>query len=164
MLTVWVCNFFGKRKSAKKLLIKWWWNWLQPDDNGTYFTCLSSLYDPESSNLTTYPTDCWEKRGIVCRKFLYIQPVCTATTKFVKQNTFDLSLDPKKQDDKKKAILQKKLDFRDMMKRLDQTNSFHALFSNLWYATLPCFDVKVSISQTFYARLFGTKMFWAAFI
>jgi len=114
---------------------------VQPDSNGTYFTCLSSIYDPAASFLDTYPTDCWQKVGLLCRKVLYIPPVCTAKTKFVKQNTFDLTLDPKKQDDRKKAILQKKLDFRDMMTRLNQTNAFEALFSTLWYATLPCFDV-----------------------
>jgi hypothetical protein len=115
---------------------------VHPDINGTYHTCLSSFYDPASAVLETYPTDCWQKLGIICRKVLYIPPVCTPTTKFVKQNPFDLSLDPKKQDDRKKAIVQKKLDFRDMMFRLNQTNAFEALFSNLWYATLPCFDVK----------------------
>ncbi len=27
VLTIWVCNFFGKRILAQKLLIQCWWNW-----------------------------------------------------------------------------------------------------------------------------------------
>jgi len=29
VLTVWVWNFFGKSKLTQKLLVKFWWNWLQ---------------------------------------------------------------------------------------------------------------------------------------
>jgi hypothetical protein len=28
LITVWLCNFFGKRLSVQKLLVKCWWNWL----------------------------------------------------------------------------------------------------------------------------------------
>jgi len=29
VLTIWVCNFFGKKILAQKLIIKYWWNWHQ---------------------------------------------------------------------------------------------------------------------------------------
>jgi len=115
---------------------------VQPDENGTYLTCLSVLYDPQSVIMSAYPTDCWALKGIICRKVLITAPVCTPTTKFEKQNSFDLSLDPKKQDDRKKAILHKKQEFKNMMARLNHTKAYEALFSNLWNANLPCFDVK----------------------
>ncbi len=29
LITVWICNFFGKRILVQKLLVKYWCNWLQ---------------------------------------------------------------------------------------------------------------------------------------
>ena len=115
---------------------------VRPDENGSYFTCLSVHADPNSDIMDAIPTDCWEHRGILCRKVLFTAPVCNSTAQFVKQNPFDLSLDPTKQDYKKKIILQKKLDFRDMMYRLNHTQAYDSLMSNLWNANLPCYDIK----------------------
>ena len=111
-------------------------------DNGTDAYCLAGQFDPNSNELAVVPTSCYESHGIICRTLLITDPVCTATTTFVKQNTFDLLLDPKKQADKKRGVTQKKTAYKGMMLRLDQSNSFRALFSNLWYASLPCYDVK----------------------
>ena len=67
---------------------------------------------------------------------------CTDQSTFVKKNTLDFILDPKLKSERDREIAKKKKEFKDLMLRLDQTQSFKAIFSNLWYATLPCFDVK----------------------
>ncbi len=75
-------------------------------ENGTDAYCLAGQFDPTSNELAVVPTSCYESHGIICRTLLITDPVCTATTTFVKQNTFDLLLDPKKQADKKRAVTQ----------------------------------------------------------
>ena len=111
-------------------------------DNSSDFYCLSAEYEPGANKLYVAPSDCSDLKAVVCRQLQLVEPTCTPQTTFTKTNTFDLLLDPKKQADKKKAISQKKTDFKGMMSRLDQTKSFKALFSTLWYATLPCYDIK----------------------
>jgi hypothetical protein len=103
---------------------------------------LSVEYDPNSEKLAVIPADCDSSKGVICRKLQTVEPTCTGKEKFTKQNTFDLLLDPLKQAEKKKAISQKKTNFKDLMARLDQGKAFKALFSTLWYSTLPCFDTK----------------------
>ena len=55
---------------------------------------------------------------------------------------FVFQTDPSLQLDKKKAMEQKTTYFKDMYERLNQTSAFEALFTNLWYSTMPCFDVR----------------------
>ncbi len=88
------------------------------------------------------PADCDGNQGIICRTYQATADTCSGPSTFTKQNTFDLLLDPKKQSTQKKGISQKKADFKDMMKRLDQTAAFKSVFSSLWYASMPCYDVK----------------------
>ena len=51
-------------------------------------------------------------------------------------------LDPSLKNEEHMATARKKQEFKDMMLRLDETGAYKALFSNLWYSTLPCFDDK----------------------
>jgi Amiloride-sensitive sodium channel len=111
-------------------------------DNSSAYFCLSAEYDPNSQKLPVIPADCSEPKGVICRTFQIKQPTCNGTQTFKKQNTFDLLLDPLKQADRAKAVTQKKTMYKEMMSRLDQIKSFKALFSTLWYATLPCYDIK----------------------
>ena len=51
-------------------------------------------------------------------------------------------LNPDLQEEKTKVISEKKKNLHDIMKRLDQTKAFDAIFSTLWYASFPCSDVR----------------------
>ena len=54
----------------------------------------------------------------------------------------DMSLDPTKEDDRVKATKQEIKIYDDNFASLDYEKSFSALFELLWYAQMPCFDVK----------------------
>ena len=115
---------------------------LLPDTNGSSPSCLTGALGSNSVVMPLTPTDCNAVSAVICRKIIIVDTPCTAQTTFVKKNTFDLLLDPKLKTEKDIAVARKKKEFKDLMLRLDQTLSFDAIFSNLWYATLPCFDVK----------------------
>ena len=118
-------------------------------DNSSDFHCLSAEFDPNSAILVVIPVDCNEAKGIICRSFLITEPTCSGSTStYTKLNTFDLLLDPKNQATKMKAIAQKKTIYQNMMARLDQGKAFFALFSTLWHAALPCYDIKDVSAKT----------------
>ncbi len=104
--------------------------------------CLTSKVVPKSDILELRLTDCDAHFATICRKAPIAETPCTKNTTFVKKNTLDLILDPKLRSERTVAITKKKDEFKDMMSRLDQTDSFKAIFSNLWYATLPCYDIR----------------------
>lgn len=81
------------------------------------------------------------------RKIIVADVDCSTNPVFEKKDTFDLLLNPRLKNDKKIAIKRSRDDFKDSMSRLDQTKSFMSVYSNLWYATLPCFDVKGVTSE-----------------
>ena len=111
------------------------------DDGSLY--CLAGSYVANSSTLLLLTTDCQVNNGAICRKVLYTTPNCTASTSTYKKiSTFDMLLDPQFQEKKKIAVSEKKKEFKDMFKKLNRTKSFQAMFSTLWYASLPCFDSK----------------------
>ncbi len=74
MLTIWVCNFFGERILAQKLLIKCWWNWHL--DN--HFRCdlcrdlIWGLYDTGGTRCNHCDLTCHEK----CRQEIRLN--CTS--------------------------------------------------------------------------------------
>jgi len=39
-----------------------------PDDDDSNFECITAIFNPFTSRLDIYPTDCQEKHTIVCRK------------------------------------------------------------------------------------------------
>ena len=53
-----------------------------------------------------------------------------------------MSLDPTKEDDRLQATKQEIKTYDDNFASLDYEKSFSALFELLWYAQMPCFDVK----------------------
>ena len=96
-------------------------------------------------NLT--PVGCDSIQAVVCRKIIVPEVDCSTQPVFVKKDTFDLLLDPKLKNEKKIAVQRSKDGFMETLSRLDKTKSFTSVVSNLWYATLPCFDVKGVTSE-----------------
>ena len=87
--------------------------------------------------------DCVTDFAVICRKFLPTPNFCDQTSNASRpSNLLDLLLDPKKKLAFKKAVAQKKADFKEIFDRLDLKSSFPSMFSILWYSTLPCFDVQ----------------------
>ena len=113
-----------------------------PLNDGTEdnYQCLSGSLNSDSTKIIVVPADCWSNRPIICQA--YAKTDCSSNPTYVKKNTFDYLLDPKLQADKKKAVSANKAALKDMLKRLDQTAAYNSIFSILWYASLPCYDVK----------------------
>ena len=64
-----------------------------------------------------------------------------------------MSLDPTKEDDRIQATKQEIKTYDDNFASLDYEKSFSALFELLWYAQMPCFDVKgryVGLNMNFF--------------
>jgi len=108
--------------------------------DGSLFCLAGTLGSASVINLT--PVGCDSSQAVVCRKIIIADVDCSTHPVFEKKDTFDLLLNPKLKNDKKIAIKRSRDDFKETMSRLDQTKSFRNVVSNLWYATLPCFDVK----------------------
>ena len=117
-------------------------------DNSSTAFCLVVELDPNMDKLSVTPVDCSEPKGVICRKGQMKVPTCNPNQTFVRENTFDLLLDPLKQAGRLKAINQKRTIFKDMMLRLNQAKAFKAFFTTLWYANLPCYDIKNITAQT----------------
>ena len=54
----------------------------------------------------------------------------------------DMSLDPTKENDRQQATKKEIKTYDDNFGALDYERSFSALFELLWYAQMPCFDVR----------------------
>lgn len=105
-------------------------------------SCLTGLYVEGSATIQLSQANCNANYGVICRAYLDSAPVCNPNAPFQKQSPISLLLDSKLQSTKQQSVAQKKASYRNMFNRLDQTGSFTALFSTLWYAGLPCFDTK----------------------
>ena len=88
------------------------------------------------------PTDCNENFGIICRKILIPKTTCNATSTFQKKNTFDLIFDPSLTSELQIAVAKKKKEYIDMLLRINLKRAYEGLFSLLYNANLPCFDIK----------------------
>jgi hypothetical protein len=151
--------------------------------------CYLAYYSPNDQyKIIIKNGNCNQKQTYICQKRLYENetPKCSDGFPNVFINsTFDFTLDPRFLNYRKQSLNNKRLELTSMMRRLDQTSSYHSFFKNLWYSTLPCFDVigvtaqregesallkycewkgmPGVISSTFYAQIFGTNNFLAAF-
>ena len=68
----------------------------------------------------------------------------------------DMSLDPTKEHDRFQATKQEIKTYDDNFASLDYEKSFSALFELLWYAQMPCFDVKgryVGLNMNFMIKI-----------
>jgi len=104
--------------------------------------CLIAKINTRSRQLDVFINECSEQHTIICRKILFVKPNCFSAVKFTHKNSFDLLLDPKLKVDYKLAIAYKKAEMMDMFQRLDQTDAYQSFFSTLWYAYIPCFDIR----------------------
>ncbi len=68
--------------------------------------------------------------------------MCNKNYTFKKVDPLDLLLDPSQQAKKLIAVAQKRNDYKSIFRRLNQTAAYRSILSSLWYATLPCFDVR----------------------
>ena len=108
--------------------------------------CLAAEYHPNYDKLVVVPVDCKQPGGIICRTHNYFH-VQTCNKERMNLNRLDILLNPNKQESKNFAINKGKKVALDMFERLDQAHAFHALLSTLWYASLPCYDIKNVTAQ-----------------
>ena len=113
-----------------------------PDGDSSNFDCISSVFNQDTNKLDIYPIDCQEKHTIICRKVLFSKPQCNGTSNFTMYHTFRLMLDPDLRLPNKLEVVRKKVSLKTMFQRLDKPAAFEAIYSSLWYASLPCFDVQ----------------------
>ena len=120
------------------------------ESNGTDYDCLLAKLFPNSEFLTVFPVRCdmTQHEAVVCRKVVNYQRCSYGWSRLYKINTFDLLMNPSCQGKKKNAIANKKAYFHNMMNRLNQTKAFEFLFSSLWYASFPCYDIKDVTAKT----------------
>jgi hypothetical protein len=111
-------------------------------DDSTNDQCLTAVFNSISKQLDLQTTDCNEKRFVVCRKVLFTKPDCNKYSTFKGKTTLEIMLNKTLNLYKQQMIAYKKAEIKDMMKRLDQNKAFESIFKALWYAPLPCFDVR----------------------
>jgi hypothetical protein len=104
--------------------------------------CLRVYFNDLTQQLAVVPSPCSFQSAIICRKISTLNPYCKGGVKFIKKSTIDWMVDPTIKANKTRAINHKRSIMKDMMFRLNQTQAYETLFSILWYANLPCFDVK----------------------
>ena len=102
--------------------------------------CATAQFVSVKLTLQLTQVDCYTESSVICRVMETVAPDCTAT--FQTQAPLDMLLDPALKASQSIGTTQLKNSFKEMFKRLDQTLGFKAMFSNLWYASLPCFDTK----------------------
>ena len=108
----------------------------------TNFQCLTAIMNSISNKLDLMIKDCSENHTIICRKVLFAKPDCSRPSRFTSQSSFAVMLDPSLKLQNRQAIAYKKAEMKEMMSRLNQTEAFRSIFATLWYASLPCFDVR----------------------
>ena len=106
--------------------------------------CLIAKYDPSLNFLNTITEDCTVQHTIICRKVLQPTTYCADRAGKPVEDiaTFQWLLDRNYKFQRKLVVAQKKAQIQDMTRRLDQTHAFKSIFSALWYASLPCFNVQ----------------------
>ena len=88
---------------------------------------------------------CQQNQIFICQRRLYdnVTPKCSdGYPDVIINSTFDITLDRRFLNYRKQSLNNKREELTSMMTRLDQARSYHSFFNNLWYSTLPCFDVK----------------------
>jgi hypothetical protein len=107
--------------------------------------CYLAYYSPSDQRKFIIKTgDCQQNNIYICHRRLYENetPKCSDGYPNVFINsTFDFTLDPRFLNYRKLSLNNKRVELTNMMTRLDQTRSYYSFFNNLWYSSLPCFDV-----------------------
>jgi len=121
---------------------------IMPTNNDTTLQCFVGQFNKTATRIILWPSNCYEKQTIICRKILVPQIDCSDPSKYVMKDPFNLLLDPNLRSNKTWAVGLKTAELKNMTSRLNKTGAFKALFSSLWYATLPCFDINGTTAQS----------------
>ena len=108
----------------------------------TNFQCLTAKYNPSTKFLDLRSTDCHERHAIVCRKVLFTRPNCTKYSAFKGKTMLEIMLSKELKLFNRQMIAYKKAEIKDIMQRLSQNVAYQSIFKTLWYAPLPCFDIR----------------------
>jgi hypothetical protein len=98
--------------------------------NGLLSRCwAANSIGSSSSVLEIYPFDCNVDMAVVCRKFLPTPNLCNQSNpakpaQLKNYRPLDLLLDPDRKVEFKKAVAQKRKEFKDIFKNLDLISSF----------------------------------------
>jgi hypothetical protein len=90
--------------------------------------------------LTARPSDCNEPRVIICYAVILQPSECYP--KYGEPNVFDIMFNPRIAKIREKIVAENKDINKGIMNDLDKTVSYKTLFSSLWYAPLPCYDIE----------------------
>ena len=117
---------------------------LHSREEDSSFQCMSAQWIQSGNYLNVSSADCSEELTIVCRKILFVKPVCSAgsSVKPVTKPRLETLMSAALNRANKLAIAHKKAEMKDMMRRLNQSGSFESLFAALWYSSMPCYDVR----------------------
>ncbi len=117
---------------------------LHSREEDSSFQCMSAQWIQSGNYLNVSSADCSEELTIVCRKILFVKPVCSdgSFAKPVTKPRLETLMSAALNRANKLAIAHKKAEMKDMMKRLNQSGSFESLFATLWYSSMPCYDVR----------------------
>ena len=111
---------------------------LEMPSNATYNTVVAFRNSSESGAFILNPEEEVSEASVVCR----VSPNFP-----IGIQTLNLMLDPSKANERKEKVGAAKNKFNDDFGQLDISKSYEKLFELLWYARLPCFDVKDVTSQ-----------------
>ncbi len=116
----------------------------QPSNERMPYQCFLAFYnDSNKFELTIRDSDCQQNNIYVCQNRLTVLPECSDGYPSVFLNsTLDILWDPRYEDSKQKTLRMKKNQFINMMNRLDHFQSYKNLIHNLWFSSLPCFDIQ----------------------
>ncbi len=96
--------------------------------------CYLAYYSPNDQyKIIIKNGNCNQKQTYICQKRLYENetPKCSDGFPNVFINsTFDFTLDPRFLNYRKQSLNNKRLELTSMMRRLDQTSSYHSFFKN----------------------------------
>ena len=111
---------------------------LEMPSNATYNTVVAFRNSSESGAFILNSEEEVSEASVVCR----VSPNFP-----IGIQTLNLMLDPSKANERKEKVGAAKNKFNDDFGQLDISKSYEKLFELLWYARLPCFDVKDVTSQ-----------------
>jgi hypothetical protein len=97
-------------------------------------------YNPILDELTARPSDCNEPRVIICHRVILQPSECFPS--YGEPSVYDIMLNPKIQKVRRKIVEENKHLYKYFMNKVDKTVSYKILFSSLWYAPLPCYDIE----------------------
>ncbi len=106
-------------------------------NNNPYMQCLVGQFNNTLDNIILWPSNCYEEKSIVCLNSHYYV-----------NYPFQLLLDPKCKATKDLEVRAKKTELSGLAHKLNKTEAFKSLFSTLWYANLPCFDIKETTAKS----------------